>query len=579
MSLRSRLPLGKPTSAWSVIGAIVCFSVCTHAQIDSLSTAESTLEHLVEQGGASDDSPILDDLAETPDVVSMRIRMNSTLHPSAGFLNDRYHGSRVRAYERLTIRPRDNCSAALLLEKDPGEVKLNDFMTGNAAFTNFGLLSKLVLGDFVVEAGQGVGLWRGYSAAKGAEVIGPAFRRGRGLTPYCSTGEDAFLRGAGGEFRADRLTMTLFVSRVQRSAVLDTSGAISSFSADGLFRTDAELERKNNITEHLTGFRCALEPAERSAVGVTWYTVDYSRPLRLNPAAGFGSFDYSISLPRAVLFGEWGGGNGIIGGLAGLLLLPLPGAEIVASLRRYPPGLCNLRGAPLGERGVDEDGMYLGLRLRLENAVSLATFYDRFGSSGGGFPSSGHELLLQGDVTFRHLAISLSYRSKSTADSRTATTAEGLTRSVSDQLRREHGRVSVNYRLSPTLRLRTRLDAAFLRGEFYDDRGLACYQEVMFCPVPSLSVNVRITLFDAPSRDVGLSEVERDLPGVASMPALIGTGIRWYLILAYTPSHSLAFTLKYAELTRDDVRRIGSGLDELPGNRDARLGLQLDAGF
>jgi len=154
-----------------------------------------------------------------------------------------------------------------------------------------------------------------------------------------------------------------------------------------------------------------------------------------------------------------------------------------------------------------------------------------------------------------------------------------LTRMASDPIVKRQGRVTIDYTPTRAIRLRARIDGSFLERSLAEgpERGMGGFQEIVLEPLRQLTASVRVTTFVAASRDVGLYAVERDLPGVASMPPLIGSGIRWYLLLSYVPSHAVSLSLKYSELTRDDVRHIGSGLDELPGNRDARLGLQLDA--
>jgi hypothetical protein len=232
----------------------------------------------------------------------------------------------------------------------------------------------------------------------------------------------------------------------------------------------------------------------------------------------------------------------------------------------------------MSEHSSNETGAYLGLRLRFPAAGSLSTFYDRFTSPGLSF--SGDELLFDAELfVTRTITLSLRYRRKATEERRAVTAADGLTRMASDPIVKRQGRVTIDYTPTPAIRLRARIDGSFRERSLAGgpERGIGGFQEVVLEPLRQLTASIRVTTFAAASREVGLYEVERDLPGLASMPALIGSGVRWYLLLSYVPSRSVSLSLKYSELTRDDVRHIGSGLDEMPGNRDARLGVQLDA--
>ena len=64
--------------------------------------------------------------------------------------------------------------------------------------------------------------------------------------------------------------------------------------------------------------------------------------------------------------------------------------------------------------------------------------------------------------------------------------------------------------------------------------------------------------------------------GVLTNRALFGRGNQWYLLAKYQPMKKLAAYLKYSETYRDDVDVIGSGADQIIGNLDRRVSLQLE---
>jgi len=108
------------------------------------------------------------------------------------------------------------------------------------------------------------------------------------------------------------------------------------------------------------------------------------------------------------------------------------------------------------------------------------------------------------------------------------------------------------------------------------EHGLMLYQDVVSEIGTGLTFNARLAIFRTDSFDSGIGEYEQDLPGTLTVPVLYGQGVRWYLLANYSLFESLHLSLKYVELIRDDVKTIGSGLDELPGNRDNRISIQFD---
>jgi hypothetical protein len=74
-------------------------------------------------------------------------------------------------------------------------------------------------------------------------------------------------------------------------------------------------------------------------------------------------------------------------------------------------------------------------------------------------------------------------------------------------------------------------------------------------------------------------EYEDDLPRSSSDPALYGRGLRWYLIFRYTIFFKVDIGAKYSQTIKDGVTSIGSGLDEIKGNTQSLLSMQLDVRF
>src|SRR3546814_1029555 len=57
-----------------------------------------------------------------------------------------------------------------------------------------GVFKKIVLGDYLLQFGQGLVLWNGFSLGKGPAALNIA-RQGRGIRAHSSAGESYFFRG------------------------------------------------------------------------------------------------------------------------------------------------------------------------------------------------------------------------------------------------------------------------------------------------------------------------------------------------------------------------------------------------
>jgi hypothetical protein len=60
---------------------------------------------------------------------------------------------------------------------------------------------------------------------------------------------------------------------------------------------------------------------------------------------------------------------------------------------------------------------------------------------------------------------------------------------------------------------------------------------------------------------------------------MYGKGIRWYLIIKYKPLKFLTLSTKYSETYKPDETSLSSGDNEIMGNIDNRISLQIDLSF
>lgn len=584
---------------------IICLLPILHtvvvAQTDSVAVVDSViserkLEDIISQVNDPEDSPLIEFYESAPKretaTLQVRSRYIERLQKSDGFQNRTYIGSSLKSYQRIKFSHGTHYAGGILFEKDAGEKRFNDFTSGNLMISDVGAVRKFIAGDYLVEAGQGLALWRSYDIAKGADVILPVRRNAAGLNPYLSSGESGFFRGAAAEFKLGRFSQAIFYSNITRSGSLDSSGNLKNFYDVGYFRTVGEIKKRNVIAEKLYGTHCMYRFSQSNSVGATFYTARYSKKILLDDGKKFSgdrfaiaSFDYKFTWQKLSLFGEIAGGNEVIAGNTGIVIMPSDDIGIIVSGRYYPYRYMNIHGLGFGEQTSNEQGFYVGTRLKVTDRILVSSYYDQYQSiykASLPFPSVGYDFLSQIEFSPSSVFdITLKYQRKCGDVAVPTIDESGFSSDIITQQRKQKIRLSVDYKVSSRISLRGRFEQIYLdiNSTGKQEKGFMTYQDVLFKPDRILQINLRIAYFRTDSYYTGISEYERDLDGVLTQPILYGSGVRWYCLMKYEPIRRVKISLKYSDYIRDDVKKIGTGLDELPGNHDNRVSAQLDFGF
>jgi competence ComEA-like helix-hairpin-helix protein len=560
-------------------------------------------------------------------------RVQQRLDTPAGYLGPdslrTYPGSPARIYTRVGARYRRQVSVNVTLEKDPGEpfrfdeatnTYGYDYVSAHAAVLDAGRIDALIVGDFVAEFGQGVALWRASGFGKGPDAVQGPIRSGRGFRPYGSVDENNFFRGAALTLAA---TPNVYVSAFASRRALDASvftpdssdvfdpdlppGAltgpiVTSLNATGLHRTDRELARKDALDETLVGGgvegRVSTGSLEGRA-GVVATRSQFStllaagtRPDEFFDFAGDEATVVSVYADAKTragqAFGEVASGaGGGLGGVAGVGADLGGGADLLVVGRHYAADFTSLHGYPFGERngvGRNETGLYVGARVRPAATWTVDAYLDQYRFPFLRFnvprPSRGVEALARVEHRpRRYLRVYAQARTETrevgidVPNAVPGSVVGGLAEATRQTLRL-HGEWDANRRL----RLRARVEGSrYLDAE--DDApvqtGSLVYQDVRWQALGWLRTDVRLTLFDTDGYDARLYAFENDLTGVFSIPALSGRGVRGYVLLTAEPVENLVAQVKLAATWFRNVRRVGSGANEVEGGRVRDLGVQL----
>jgi DNA uptake protein ComE-like DNA-binding protein len=538
-----------------------------------------------------------------PMKLSLTSRAVRDLQPRRGFDDSSFVGPSVKNYARLTIETGEGIQAGGLFEKDAGERFGDGFASAYAAVRDWLFLSQAVVGDYILEAGQGLVLWRSSAFGKGSETISIVKKTGLIAQPYRSADEFNFMRGAAATSNIpigdNVLSVSGFFSRRALSAST-TDERVTSFYEEGLFRTANELLKKSNVHEQIVGGRLLYRSNEDWHVGGTLYRSKFDKPVVANQLFDFSGSSATIigidaevnlglmlpSLSQVTIFAEGAQSNNEArAAIVGSLLNLSHGTSIALLYRNYSPRFTSLHGTGFGERSdtKNERGFYVGVDMRLSRWLHVAGYLDHFRFPWRTFdnplPTSGRDLLLQADAAFaRTLDLSLRYSNKKTETIESS--YDGLsrnTRLLIDRLQQKI-RLTVAFRASKSLKLKGRMEATHVSYSLVNrqQRGYLFYQEMQYAIPPVFTGEIRLVFFDTDSYDSRLYEYENDVRGVFSNPALYGEGRRWYVLVRWKPTDILSLSAKYSETQYVDRTTIGSGLTEIRGSMDNRLTLQLD---
>ncbi|GBD91323.1 helix-hairpin-helix motif protein [bacterium BMS3Abin04] len=513
-----------------------------------------------------------------------RTRIINDLQEKKGFLNGNYLGTKPKTYLRLLLDYSNNYKAGIVLDKDAGERSYADFISAHLSFKDFGILNKLILGDYLVEFGQGLALWSPYSFSKSSEAVRTVIKSPRNLIEYTSVDENQFMRGISGKLELNNFSLTSFYSKHKIDANVDSlNDLILSFSKDGYHRTLNEIQKHNTVDETVWGGILSYEPETGIALGLLYYQTNFSLPAfpkNHNSLSGnkfnFLSFSYSAYWGNIILNGEAAYNNLSVASITNLFIRINNNLKIIFSFRNYPHNYYNLNSAGFSERSgtKNELGFYTGLAWKTNLGV-FNIYFDQFKfpreTNSVPFSSSGNEFMLDFlSGKFRKAQLHLRYKREK--KDKLISEVDKIYPNVSNSIRSE---ISVN--VSHKLRLRTRFEFRINQMNDSSEKGFLVFQDINWVLFKDTNIKGRIIFFKTDSYNSRIYEFENDLRGILFNPALYGNGMRWYLIAQYRLSNLFNMSLKYSETYKPSTLSLGSGNNEIFGGLDNKISLQIDA--
>jgi DNA uptake protein ComE-like DNA-binding protein len=531
-----------------------------------------------------------------------------------------YLGSRQKLYTKYAFSYRNHIRLGITAEKDAGEVFLKksvpdslqkilgnklkngfDFYSAHLFLSDYGLLKSLAIGDYHLAFGQGLTMWSGLSFGKSGSSTN-IMKYGQGVKPSSSANENTYLRGAAVTLQHKILEMSLFYSNKLFDGNIGSTDSlesediyVTSIQESGLHRTVNELLDKGVIRQEMYGGNLSLQfrrlkiaytihrnEFETSILQSTQPYNQYSNIPNSNTNQGI---DMKVFFPELVLFGEISRSqNGGTAGIAGFTLQPSSFASITMSYRNYSRDFQNFYANGFGENSEtnNEQGLYLGLSADLTSNLSLTAYSDFFSFPWLKYqtdaPSQGHDYYAQLDYRINRKASSyfrFRTKTKMTNDDNPWNYIDPLTDYTKTSIR-----FHIDYAVSQTITFKDRVEFVFYETQKSSDQGFILFHDIQYQPLlKPIQITFRYAIFDSESYDSRLYAYENDVLYAFSIPSFNGQGSRSYLLFKYQPVPSLNIWFKIAQTWYADQKRIGTGLDEISGNKKTEVRIQLQWKF
>ncbi len=538
---------------------------------------------------------------------SLLLRVIQVLEKSKGFdkstTGTKYLGSPQRVFFRYRYTYKNLLQFGLVGDKDAGEQFLKgaqnrgfDFYSFHLFARKIGIIQALALGDFSVNLGQGLTQWQGLAFKKSVDVMGVK-RQSAALRPYSSAGEFYFNRGAGITIRKGKLESTMFASVRKLSAnfVADTvnnEDYISSFLTSGYNRTINEQTDKNNLRQTSFGGNIILRN-NKWHIGANAVFYDFSLPVQkrdepynLYAISGKNwfnvSIDYSYTYKNIHLFGEAASdkkNNKAF--INGLLVSVDPRVDLSLVQRIINKGYQAVNGNAFTENTypTNETGLYAGVSIRPVIGWRIDAYADFYKFPWLKYlvdaPSYGKDFLVQLTYTpNRQVELYTRFKTetKQSNQSDNVTATNYLV-----NLPKQNWRTQISYKLNPALSLRNRIEVLWFDNNGVNKaNGFLTFFDVAYKPLlKPFSAVLRLQYFETDDYNSRIYAYENDILYSYSIPAFYDKGFRYYFNLNYDLGKKVSIWARLAQTIYNERLTVGSGLDEIPGNKRTEVKFQI----
>ncbi|WP_152269139.1 ComEA family DNA-binding protein [Agriterribacter humi] len=538
------------------------------------------------------------------------MRYSRVMEKAKGYLvkdssRSSYSGNPVRLMFRYKYQYKNLLQYGLTISKDAGEPILKkadgfDFYSFHFFVRNIGVVKALALGDYTINMGQGLIHWQGLAFGKGATVVNTK-KQAPAVRPYNSSGAFYFHRGAAITVEKNKWQGTAFISLRKLDARINPDPAngedfISSIHTSGYHRTQSERRDRQSLRQLAYG--ASLVHRQRHwNVGLNMLRYHFSKkiqkeddPYNLYALKGKDngnySIDYGFTLRNMHAFGEFAVDNQFNKAtINGILISVHPKADISLLHRSISKSYQAFYGNAftVNTSVSNEQGLFAGLSLKPAPAWNINLYADVYRFPWLKYrtdaPSYGRDYFVQiGCKPSKQTEMYTRYRSRQKAINQTMET--NAMNEVITFFNRSW-RTQINHQVNKTFSIRQRFELLWYNPEKENpEKGFLAFFDVFYKPPQSsLSVNMRLQYFESDSYNSRLYAYENDVLYYYAVPVFYNKGSRYYINARYKLNKYMSVWLKWGQLIYSNKDSVGSGLDEINGNKKSEIRVLLYATF
>ena len=460
----------------------------------------------------------------------------------------------------------DKIKGGITIEKDAGEKNMADHLSGYLVIPSNRILKNCIIGDYVVNMGQGLIQWQGYSVGL-SNQLSTGFRQGPIIRPHRGTDENKFHRGIAFVFQKSRISLSLFGSsqHIDANIIWDTvtnKKTISSFLVSGLHISDSEISDKKTVGKKTLGSSLKLK-YNKTIIGLNHLSTFFDSPIqkRDEPYNYFSkkgntykntSIDLSTNILSGFLFGEAAVDEKLNRGvITGFIKSIDPRLDIAFIYRNISKNYRSFQSNAFTQNtdANNEQGKCINVNFRINSKTKIDGYVDHYINF---WPQYSNDGIRRGNI------ISIQYSWE--PNKKTSYYIRLQSKEKDNNVRLENNKTNllgkerisncrIHFSFSPhqSIIVRQRTELSLYSGEFqHTESGFLSYFELIYKPMlKPYSFSARLSEFETGGYNSRIYAYERDLLYYNAIPALQNLGYRNYILVNYKISKQLQIWIKW----------------------------------
>ena len=517
---------------------------------------------------------------------------------SKAYDNNTYLGDANYYWLRIVVKNvLPNWTLGMNIEKDAGEKLITtskqlSYQTFFLSYKNeHKIVKKIIIGDCKVSLGQGLVHKSGFNNLKNSFIYsGNSFYQNK-LLPHSSVSEYGFLKGLATEIKYKKMELVLFSSFMNQDANLqfspDSTQSISTIYQTGLHRTNVEIENRDQlIVKNIGSSLSFVQPFWN----VSWNQNYSALNKTLMPSPSYynssylkgknffvQSIDANVLYKKIHFFSETAlDQSANLGFILGANHTIIDDIDISVVYRNYSEKYQSFYGQSFQENThlSNEKGFFTSLKGSINSHWNFFIYQDVFSFPGMKYQmrssSSGTEHQIQLEYVSDNQS-SIYFRIKNL--NKTENINVGDVNYQNQNYSRSSFRLHFQHHLSENWIYQARIECSMHQTKNNKSQGVLLFQDLKF-KRKNFSTSARITCFNTDDFDSRIYVYENNVLYAYPIQFYQNSGISFYLNSSININQKLTFWLLLHHVKYFNVDHIGSGNDEIKGNKKSQITFQ-----